>query len=162
MLCAFLVCLLLYNIVADKHILISVFISARGTKCSGDASFFWCNHLSSVLSLLMLLLAKARGLLWAVSKTTDASALVSALKKLELTEMCPRESSRSCWFDNPYTWLTQLQLQTQPTPCRPADVQLLTFLVCKWQPRSWPSSAFAKFVLFWQKPECHCSSDGEK
>ena len=34
-------CLLLYNTVADKHILMSVFIFARGTKCSGDASFFF-------------------------------------------------------------------------------------------------------------------------
>lgn len=38
-------------------------------------------------------IGKGRGLLWAVSKTTDASALVSPLKKLELTEMCPREES---------------------------------------------------------------------
>lgn len=34
-----LVSLLLCNIVADKHIRISIFIFAKGTKCSGDASF---------------------------------------------------------------------------------------------------------------------------
>lgn len=40
MLSDILVWLLLCNAVADKHILITVFIFARGTKCSGDASLF--------------------------------------------------------------------------------------------------------------------------
>lgn len=53
------VCLLLYNVAVDKHVFISVFISARGKKCSWDASFFCSTPLSSTVSLLMLLLAKA-------------------------------------------------------------------------------------------------------
>ncbi len=36
--------------------------------------------------------------------------------------------------------------------CPAADV-----LVCKSQPLSWASSARAKFVLYWQKPKCHCN-----
>ncbi len=71
--------LLLYNIVADKHILLSAFIFARGTKCSGDASF--SDAPNSVLSFLTLLLAKA-GAYYGLFQTTDAPGLATPLRKL--------------------------------------------------------------------------------
>lgn len=74
-----LVSLLLYNIVADIHILVSVFIFARETKCSGDASFSDAH--SSPLSLLTLLLAKAAAY-YGLFQTTNASAWATPQRKL--------------------------------------------------------------------------------
>lgn len=65
MLSDILVWLLLSNTAADKHILISVFIFARGTKCSGDASFLKHPTLLCVTSDVAV--GKGRDLLWAVS-----------------------------------------------------------------------------------------------
>lgn len=62
MLSDILVWLLLYNIVADKHILLSVFIFARGTKCSGGSPFSLLCAVASDVAI-----GKGRGLLWAVS-----------------------------------------------------------------------------------------------
>lgn len=82
---------------------------------------------SSVLRLLTVPLAKAEAY-YGLFQTTNASALATPLRKLQLTEMCPREPHSSHWFDHPHTWLTQLQLQTQPlSQCQSTDVQLLTF-----------------------------------
>ncbi len=62
--------LLLYNIVADKHIIISAYVCLRN-KMFWRCILFWCTQLSSVPSLLTLLLAKA-GAYYGLLETTDA------------------------------------------------------------------------------------------
>lgn len=64
--------------------------------------------------------------------------------------MCPWDPSGSHWFDNPYTWLTQLQLRIQPltTQCQPADAQLLTFECANeslWADRARPAPSLWYF-----------------
>lgn len=76
MLSDILVWLLLHNIVADKHILISVLMFARGTKCSGDASFSGEPNSPLCLSLLTLLLAKTAAY-YGLFQTTEASGLAT-------------------------------------------------------------------------------------
>lgn len=81
MLSDILVWLLLYNIVADKHILLSCFYFCQRNKMFWRCILFWCTQLSSVLSFLTLLLAKA-GAYYGLFQTTDAPGLATPLRKL--------------------------------------------------------------------------------